>query len=162
MAKRIFIRKGDIFCVKIEDLYKVFFQYVTNDIENLNSAVIRVFKKRYSLSEDPKVDSIVNDEVFFYAHTILRVGIKCGAWEKVGHIDDVGSLDNIFFRMYADGGVSGMTKSYRWYIWKVNTPHVFIGEMKECYRHYDVGWIYPYIDIVEKIKSGKFLINEVE
>ena len=44
MAKRIVTKMGDIFCVEIDNGYKRFFQYIINDIEALNSSVIRVFK----------------------------------------------------------------------------------------------------------------------
>lgn len=50
MAKRIVTKMGDIFCVEIDNGYKRFFQYIINDIEALNSSVIRVFKTHYPLT----------------------------------------------------------------------------------------------------------------
>ena len=43
MAKRIVTKIGYVFCVEIDNKYKCFFQYVANDMTQLNSSVIRVF-----------------------------------------------------------------------------------------------------------------------
>ena len=80
MAKRIVTKMGDIFCVEIDNGYKRFFQYIINDIEALNSSVIRVFKTHYPMDYRPIIEEIVMDEVEFYAHTVLRAGIVYGAW----------------------------------------------------------------------------------
>ena len=85
MAKRIVTKMGDIFCVEIDNGYKRFFQYIINDIEALNSSVIRVFKTHYPMDYRPIIEEIVMDEVEFYAHTVLRAGIVYGAWYKVGN-----------------------------------------------------------------------------
>lgn len=42
--KRIVTRIGNVFCAEIDNECKRFFQYVANDIECLNSSVIRVFR----------------------------------------------------------------------------------------------------------------------
>ena len=55
MAKRVITKIGDVFMAIIDDTYKVYFQYITNDLEQLNSDVIRVFKKRYSKDEQPSL-----------------------------------------------------------------------------------------------------------
>ena len=83
MAKRIVTKMGDIFCVEIDNGYKRFFQYIINDIEALNSSVIRVFKTHYPMDYRPIIEEIVMDEVEFYAHTVLRAGIVYGAWYKL-------------------------------------------------------------------------------
>ena len=82
MAKRIVTKMGDIFCVEIDNGYKRFFQYIINDIEALNSSVIRVFKTYYPMDYRPIIEEIVMDEVEFYAHTVLRAGIVYGATQK--------------------------------------------------------------------------------
>ena len=86
MAKRIVTKIGDVFSAKLPDGTKGHFQFVAIDKANMSSTVIRVFKKRYALNETPSIDEIVHGEVAFYAHTILRVGIEDGAWEKIGMI----------------------------------------------------------------------------
>lgn len=159
---RITTRKGDVFCVEIEQSYKVFFQYIGNDMTQLNSSVIRVFKKHYSLDEEPVMDQIVCNGVSFYAHTILRVGIERGAWYKVGSHDDVGEEKNVRFRMFGDLDFSKINKSYRWYVWTMNQPLAFVGEMTDEYIDYNVGFVYSYLDIVEKIKTGYFLLKHID
>ena len=80
MAKRIVLKVGNVFCVEIERTCKYFFQYITDDKSQLNTNVIRVFKTRYPLDYVPNVDDIVNDEVMFYAHVILKFGINERIW----------------------------------------------------------------------------------
>ena len=43
--KRIVTKIGNVFSVKLNESKKKYFQYVANDIYQLNSSVIRVFKK---------------------------------------------------------------------------------------------------------------------
>ncbi len=46
--KRVYIKTGDVFFVKVDNDYKRYFQYITNDLTQLNSDVIRAFKKKIS------------------------------------------------------------------------------------------------------------------
>lgn len=162
MAKRIVTKIGDLFCVEIDNEYKCYFQYVANDITILNSSVIRVFKKRYPLDYHPVMDEVVKDEVYFYAHTILKFGIYYNIWYKVGKHHYIGNPCDICFRMYNDIGNPQMTKSYRWVIWKINQEQHFIGELSEEYKQMDLGIVLTYEDIVSKIKTGKFLLKHVD
>lgn len=160
--KRIVTKIGNIFCVEIDQQYKCYFQYIANDWEELNSTVIRVFKKRYTIESNPTMDEIVNDEVSFYAHTILRAGLYYNAWYKVGTSKNVGDTENIMFRWYKDVNYSNRTKSYNWIIWKINEPTLFVGEMNDEYRKYNLGIIFSYDNIVSKIATGKFLLKILE
>ncbi len=76
MAKRIVTRIGNIFCVEIDKQYKKFFQYVANAMSQLNSSVIRAFKRKYPIEWKPDMAVIVDDDVEFYAHTVLSAGIQ--------------------------------------------------------------------------------------
>ena len=162
MATRIVTRKGDIFCVEIDNKFKAYFQYITTDMTQLNSTVIRVFKKHYPMDYVPDFDEIVRDDIHFYAHTVLRPGLNEGAWYKVGTNKEVGDVDNIMFSLFRDVNFAHKKKSYSWYIWRINQKTEFIGEMKKEYKSYDRGWIYSYLNIVEKIRTGKFLMRDLE
>ncbi len=162
MGKRIVTKIGDIFCIEVDNSYKCFFQYVANDMTVLNSSVIRVFARHYSIDYIPVFDEIVNDEIYFYAHTILRFGIQYNAWYKVGKHPNIGNPDNITFRMYNDIGNWNRSKSYNWVIWKINQKQEFIGEMHEKYANVDLGIVLTYMDIVNKIKTGNFILKHVD
>ena len=84
MVKRVVTKIGNIFCAEIDGQYKCYFQYIANDLTELNSSVIRVFKRHYPIEYIPDFDKIVKDEVSFYDHTVLSVGIRYGYWSKVG------------------------------------------------------------------------------
>ena len=98
----------------------------------------------------------------FFAHTSLRIGILEGAWYKVGTHKNVGSTENIFFRLFDEGNFTYLTKSYRWYIWGINQKTTFVGEMEKKYLSYDMGWIYSYKNIVAKIETGEFIMKNLE
>lgn len=102
MKKRILTKIGDIFGVEVDNDWKCYFQYVCNDMTQLNSSVIRFFGRRYHINEQPSVDEIVAGEVDFYAHTILAPGIQEGAWYKYGKHKDV---DNIGLQQVLFGTV---------------------------------------------------------
>ncbi len=162
MAKRIITKIGDIFCVEVDNSYKCYFQYVANDMTVLNSSVIRVFAKHYPIDYIPIFDDIVNDKVYFYAHTILRFGILYNAWYKVGKHSNIGNPDEIYFRWFSDINFSEINKSYNWSIWIINKEMKYIGEMSEKYAHIDLGIVLTYEDIVNKIKTGKFILKHID
>ncbi len=157
MMKRIVTKIGDIFCVKIDDKRKRYFQYIANDIYQLNSSTIRVFKTVYPLEVEPDMEDIVADEVDFYSHTVLKFGIQENAWTQVGKSKNVGSFDSIMFRSATDYS-SSCLKSYHWYVWKLGQEDAYhIGELTEEYANItDYGAVYPYNWLVEKIKTGHY------
>ena len=108
--KRIITRIGDIFCIEIDNEYKCYFQYIAKDMSQLNSSVIRVFKRHYPMDYEYDEQEVLNDEVNFYAHTILRIGIDNGTWYKVGKSKEVGDLTKILFRFSSDLGGGGGVK----------------------------------------------------
>lgn len=87
--KRIVTKIGDVFCAEVDGEFKAYFQYVANDLTQLNSSVIRVFKTHYPIDHKPVIEDIVKDEVAFYAHTVLRWGIELNAWYKIGKSTDI-------------------------------------------------------------------------
>ena len=146
------IIKGDIFCVNIDNYSKCYLQYVTDETQMLNSSFIRVFKKRYSMDETPQKEDIVKDEISFYAHTMIKVGVKQYAWHRMGNSKSVGDTVNITFRWFGEMDFSRISKSFSWRIWRVNKPATFIGELNEQVKKYDLGLVIPPCDIMARIK----------
>lgn len=168
MAKRICTRKGNVFCVELHDLsipnaifkkpHKRFFQYVANDMTELNSDVIRVFKKRYPMDYEPVIDEIISDEVDFYVHTIVSAWVKEEFCYRVGTTKDVGDIENIKFIESEDYGTR-VEKSYNWYIWTINEKKVYIGPRTGEYVFYNLGGVAPNHDVVHKLITGEFLFK---
>ncbi len=114
---------GDVFSVNIDNNSKKYFQYIVSDLAQLNSDVIKAFKKVYPINANPDLLEIVNGEVEFYAHCVTKLGLKMGYWEKVGNTDNVGNTTNILFRDTNDYGSrpgKQIKVSNNWYIWKIN------------------------------------------
>ncbi len=171
MAKRIITRIGDIFCTKIDDKWKVYFQYICNDLTQLNSSVIRVFKKRYPIHEEVNLEEVVRDEVDFYMHTILRAGIADGVWEKVGKSNTLGlsGLENVWFICTFDTKYNERTHEIididpdkNWDMWKVNQKRKFVGKLpKKVYPYVELCGIYPYQAINQRIRLGYMTGNDL-
>ncbi len=161
-TKRIVTKIGNVFCVEMDGRYKCFFQYIANDIEQLNSSVIRVFRKRYPMDYKPDMDEIVGCEVAFYAHTILRAGIANGIWYKVGKTSDIGQkeLEDVIF------GTTGKIRSdvqedvdprENWRIWDLNGNELRHTRLPESIKNtVEEGSVLPYQCILDRIRYGYY------
>ena len=157
--KRIVTKIGDIFSVDLDSKTKKYFQYVTNDETMLNSSVIRVFNRKYDIESEPSFEEIVNDDVDFYTHTSLKIGILEEYWKKIGRCADIGDTENIFFRSVGELDASKLKKSRHWLVWKVNCVRQDIGELNGIYKNYDLGSIFPSIWVLNKIRTGRMGIK---
>ena len=162
--KRIVTRLGNVFCAEIDNECKRFFQYVANDLEYLNSSVIRAFKTKYPMDYEPKIEEIVRDEVEFYAHTILKFGIESNAWHKIGTSKNIGEeyKEALFgdAHQYIYPTVYDMIKvnpSENWTVWRINEPPILQGKLsKEYINKINVGGVISYIDIINRLKFGYY------
>ncbi len=149
------LKIGDIFAVKLDETQKKYFQYVADDLSLLSSYVIRAFKKAYNAGEAPDLREVIKDEVQFYAHVFLKVGLKFGFWEKVGHVPQVGKV-NVLFRGTNDFGNPKIKVSEIWYVWKINEPFVRVGKLEGKNRDAEIGVVAAPEDIVNRMRTGKY------
>ncbi len=156
MAKRIITKIGDIFSVTLDNSNLRFFQYIANDWSQLNSSVIRVFKREYPAEYVLNPEEVVADEIDFYAHTVLKFGIIDGAWQKVGKCQNVGDTENIVFRMYIEDAFNHEERI--WQAWYINKDERFtIGKLSQYYReNSDIGLVFHFSNIVGRIKTGRY------
>jgi hypothetical protein len=146
---------GDVFCVIIDENYKRYLQYIISDLSQLNSDVVRAFKKKYMLNENPELINIVNDDVDFYAHCVTKSGIKNGYWVKVGNIQDIGDTDCIIFKDKKDYRITEYIQN-DWSIWKVNEEHIYIGELPDKYKKAYIGLVFQPERIMNKLTTGSY------
>jgi hypothetical protein len=145
---------GDIFCAPLES-EKKYFQYIVRDHSQLNSHVIRVFKKSYSTNEKPDLDKIVEGNIDFYAHVFLRAGFTLRLWEKVGNAREVGKWD-VLFRRTDDILYPKIKISEKWYVWKINEPHVWAGKLEGENQNAEIGMVMSPINILHRMRTGKY------
>lgn len=153
--KRIITKIGDLFSVEIDEKQVKFFQYIANDLTQLNSSVIRAFKKIYQKDEIPDWDEVAKGEVEFFTHTILKNGIKLGLWKKVGSSSEIGVCD-IFFRDSDDFGNPKIKISEDWYVWKINEPQVQVGKLKGDYQKAEIGIVFAAHKVALRIRTGEY------
>ena len=164
MVQSVNVRIGDIFCAEIEGWFKRFFQFVGKDVENLNSAVIRVFERTYPMEEQPDVAQILDDRTEFYTHTFVQPGLKARAWYKVGHAKETGEkeLRHVLFANFIDRELLSERKLDAhiegiWRCWH------FGEEAKEYAKpplkkeeQLEGGAVYSYVYILPRLKYGIF------
>lgn len=157
---RAYTRTGDVFLVKIDDKSKKYFQYIVSDLAQLNSDVIRAFKKVYPINANPDLSEIVSGEVEFYAHCVTKLGLKMGYWESVGNISDVGKIDHILVRDTNDVGSKPGEQikiSCKWYVWKINdNDFTRVGKLEGENRKAEIGIVISPDSIVHRMQTGKY------
>ncbi|MCX8524345.1 hypothetical protein OF897_10535 [Chryseobacterium formosus] len=161
MPKRVITKIGDIFSVELDNGNKKYFQYIANDLTQLNSDVIRSYKKEYSKDEQPDYEKLLSGEIDFHAHTMINVGVKQNLFTQEGKSIVNPNIDNIVFRGTLDYGqkVNGelVKVSNNWRIWHINDDNFTnIGKLEGKNRNAEIGIVMPPFAIVERIKTGKF------
>lgn len=167
MAKRTVTRIGDIFCAEIDNEYKCYFQYVGKDSCMLGGALIRVFRKKYTLDANPDLMDVIKGEIGFYTYTFIQIGTKLGAWYKVGKapILDQDCLSNLIFgdprsfltdrRTFLSYPVNPFE---HWFVRKYKESFEDIGRLPDCLKGF-IEWdgVHPYSAVRGRIKYGYFL-----
>jgi hypothetical protein len=158
------VKIGDVFSVHLEDKGTKYFQYIANDRTQLNSNVIRCFKKVYSLTTRPNLSEIVKGEVEFFAHCIIKLGLKMNLWESFGNIEDIGNITEILFRDTNDyGSMVGeepVKISNKWYVWHINDKDFNrVGKLDGENRKAHVGLVINPLGIIELIKGKRYPPN---
>lgn len=148
---------GDVFVVNVSNSEKKYFQYIISDITQLNSDVIRVFKKKYSLDFNPSLLEIVTNEIEFYAHCVTKLGLKSGSWNYVGNIQFLGDTNHILFRDSEDYGKIPTTKiSQKWWVWKVNNEQHYVGKLEGENQKAEIGLVINPESIVYRMVHGVY------
>ncbi|MEY3241805.1 MAG: hypothetical protein RIR11_3244 [Bacteroidota bacterium] len=150
---------GDIFVVETDNNTQKYFQYIANDLLQLNSDVIRVFSQAYPLEASPDLNKIVQGEVSFFAHTMTKLGIKMGLWKKVGNVEYNNNIQMLFRGAEDSGSKPGeqVLVSEKWYIWKLgDSDFTYVGKLTGENVHAEIGSVKNPIDIVHRIKTGEY------
>lgn len=160
---RVITKTGDIFSAEINGGYKKFFQYVSNDLTQLNSNVIRAFKQVYPVDATPDPSEIVNDEIDFYAHCVIKFGLKMKLWEKVDNTIDIGNLTEVLFRESEDYGTkpgeNPVLLSHHWYVWKINRSFTRVGKLEGPNKKAYIGLVFNPYGIIELLKGNKYPVS---
>jgi hypothetical protein len=151
---RIRTKIGDVFSVPLDNINKKYFQYIANDLTQLNSDVIRAFVKRYPIDAVPDLLDVVRDDVDFHAHVVIKWGIKMNTWEKVGTAPYLERLD-VLFRDSKDYGKQIKT-SYNWRVWRINEKFQSIGKLDGDYQKAEIGIVVAPPNLVQRMRTGEY------
>ncbi|WP_290078250.1 hypothetical protein [uncultured Muribaculum sp.] len=170
IPKRVVIKPGDVYCAEFDNRFKCYFQYVIQDTQQLHSNVIRVFKTHHPIDYCPTIGDIVNDEVAFYTHALIWIGVKSGAWYKVGKCPDTNSaaLENIIFGYSLDSKFvlirpTMVNALENWRIWKANQPYVVVDRLPEKYHGIiELGSVKAYNEIRSRMEYGYYKYSDLE
>ena len=145
---------GDVFSVPLGASGKKYFQYVANDLTEMNSDVIRAFRKIFPTDVDPDLANVVKDEVGFYAHVVIKWGIAMNLWEKVGNRPYSDRLD-VLFRASKDYGKQ-IKVSNNWRVWRVNEKFQSVGKLEGDFRKAEIGIVVSPPDVVQRMRTGEY------
>ncbi len=171
MHKRIITKIGDVFCVELANQTKSYFQYIANDLFNLNSSVIRVFDCPYFAELNPSIDEIMNNPIAFYAHTVLKFGIQNRTWYRIGNSNNLGidDLRNITFGLASDTKIHNDTKIEfvnpleNWSIWHIGEELKNVGILSEELKNkIEIGSVISSSQIVDRIMYGFYTFSANE
>src|SRR3989338_10410086 len=147
---------GDIFEVLLKNGTKGYVQYIGNDITQLNSDVVRIFKKRYSSDVTPSLEEIVKGEIEFYAHVVgVEVGEEDGSWKRIGNSKELGDPKAPFFRDSRDFG-NKVKISERWSVWHMNEEMIYVGKLDVENVRADIGYVTWPQKVIERMQTGKY------
>jgi hypothetical protein len=146
---------GDVFSVPLDPRTKKYFQYVANDLSELNSDVIRAFKKAYPIDSKPDLEDVLRDEVDFYAHVVTKWGIRKKLWERIGNSAHPDRLD-VLFRDTNDVGDKSIKISHNWFIWRINEDFQHVGRLDGDLRKAEIGVVVRPQDIIDRMRTGKY------
>lgn len=152
MGKRIVIKIGDIFEVSFKSVKK-YFQYIANDRTQLNSCVIRAFQEEYPINYIPDLKKIASGKIDFHAHVDIKWGIQMRLWRKIGTTDIIGPAIVLFRDCDEDEYVA---TSKRWFIWKINEPMTFVGELTGENKKAEIGVVKNPNEIIERMRNGQY------
>jgi hypothetical protein len=135
---------------------KKYMQFIADDIQQLNSSVLRVFKSIhvYDLGYNPSL--LKNDEEEFCMHvTDIKRGEKEGLWRKIANEKVFKSDVDVFFKGTFDMGNPEVKLSKKWYVWRLGEDHSHEvdyrdGILDKAY----IGLIVPPIDVYEMANNG--------
>jgi hypothetical protein len=157
---RVISKVGDIYSVLLNDGTKKYFQYIANDATQLNSEVIRAFKRKYAIEAKPDLEEIIKDEIDFFAHCFIKLGVKRELYIKVGNISQVGTLEILFRGTNDHGhklGEEPIKVSTNWYVWKINDDKfTHVGKLTMENQNAEIGLVVNPYDIVARMETGKY------
>jgi hypothetical protein len=158
--ERIVTKIGNIFEVTLKSGERRYFQYIANDLTQLNSSVIRVFKRKYATDEKVDFEALLESEVEFNVHTMLKPGIQLGYWRKVGTSDKIGNPSNILFRETEDSGRGVNDQpvliSHKWFVWRIGEEYRNVGRLVGENRLAEQGGVMPPIAIMNRLETGDY------
>lgn len=152
---RVYTKIGDIFSAKVSDNSKKYLQYIANDLTQLNSDIIRAFKKEYPIGETPELSEVIKGEIDFYAHCVVKWGVKLGFWEKVGN-SPYNEIPNVIFRSTNDDGDT-VKISHQWWVWKIGEEHRYIGKLSGENQKAEIGSVIQPKSIVHRMRTGRYI-----
>jgi hypothetical protein len=153
-VRRVRTRIGDVFSVPLDGSSKKYFQYIANDLTQLNSDVIRAFKKTYPLNATADLLEVVRDDVDFYAHVVVKWGIEMNLWEKIGN-EPYSETPDVVFRISKDQGMQVKT-SCDWRVWKINEKFQAVGRLVGEYQKAEIGLVVTPRNVVRRMRTGEY------
>lgn len=147
-------KPGKLFSVNTPNGLR-FFQYLGDDSSQLNSNLIAVFNGTFQAMEDASPAAIKASGVAFYAHVLLKLGLKLDVWKP--HLEaEVISYGDVWFRGSPDYGNPAIKETSTWWLWRANQKRITIHGRSDDLVNSHVGVVVTPSAIVDRMESGVY------
>jgi hypothetical protein len=147
-------KQGEIYSVVVNKSAR-YFQYLHDDSTQLNSNIVRFFKGQYELESNISCEKIQSSGVDFYAHVLIKAGIKHNLWKKYSQIDTQ-SLDDVWFRDSPDYGHPSIKITDKWWLWQANSSRQLFNKSTHELLISHVGIVISPDQILKRLETGSF------
>lgn len=166
-------RIGEVYCIEIEGVSKIFLQYVAiSEVSNNSTgesyehSVVKVFKTKYPIDYSPILDDILKGEVAFYTYSHLETDIYFKKCYKVGKVKNFQfpeeEASNVWFILPHNASMISLSwlylpsRNYKWIAWNLNGEKFETTKFPEDGKFYEFGGGMRYDDIISRIVKGYF------
>lgn len=146
---------GDVFEVRLTDASFGYFQYVSDDSEQLGSAVIRVFSGVFSKGANEELPSILSLPIHFHAHVFLKSGVALNVWRKIGSSKAPRDL-RLLFRASNDYGNPDIKISIDWDVWYLGEARQKVRILSKEQRDAERGEVINPKSIANRMRTGSY------
>ncbi len=157
--KRIVTKVGFVYEVPGSETEKHYMQFIMIDPDLLGSDLVRVFKTRYPIDAKPDLEEVVNDDVAFYMHTVIKWGVESGLFFKAGKSLNLG-LDKMrrevtFVSTTRCSNIIFDVDKEVWFLWKPGYDSFYYnGALHEDIRlQLTPGSVHPAIDVIKRLDN---------
>lgn len=145
---------GDVYAIQLPDNRVGFMQHLANDSSQLGSNVVCVF--RVIQAQDSPVDlaQIVQADIEFYAHVLLKAGETLGIWNKVGRANKAHTSLPLWCKCIDSDRT--IAESKNWKVWRTDGLLIPAVLDSRDFLEAEIGIVFSPLNIQARLINGQY------